>query len=51
MTYTPADIDDLLKYLDEITVDENNKLDFMFTMKERDLLIDALIFYKEMNTY
>jgi hypothetical protein len=42
-------IDQLVDYLENVTVKDDNILDVGLTIPERDLIIDALILYKEMN--
>ncbi len=47
MTYTPEDLDELIKLMDDY--DGTDK--YALSPEQIDLIIDALIFYKEMNTY
>ncbi len=47
MTSTQADLDELIKTLELL----QPKQPIDFSVDEIDLLIDALVFYKDMNTY
>ncbi len=52
VTSTQADLDDLVKYMDNlISHPATDTFPAEFNEEQRELIIDALVFYKEMNTY
>lgn len=47
-----ADIDNLINYIDNLEFDTSTeRFSTEFGSEEKDLILDALVFYKEMNTY
>ena len=51
MTNTQADIDELIQYLDDPSKDIMGDRSVFLTEDQLELTIDALVFYKEGNTY
>lgn len=46
-----ADIDELIRYLDEYDYAKTGERSLVLSEDQNELIIDALVFYKEMNTY
>jgi len=51
VTTTQADIDELIQYLDDSSKDIIGDRSILLTEDQLELIVDALVFYKEMNTY
>lgn len=48
---TEAELNELIAYMEDTIVGDDSSVHLDIDTAERDMIIDALTFYKEMNTY